>query len=315
MSANENKLITIGGCQAFSKVLNSFWYIGLSIYFTYSYTTIPSDLTDETLTNLFLITTIIYWLVVFVSFLNLACTIKYIGATMHEKYFEAVLPENQKPLSYLKIVHILHLGIGIYYVTIFTPVNSDNCDIYANVHHACQSLQIITVLVWIVLGFLAVAAIPVVFCCPCIFCGLLGQLCEWFLNREWREQARGPRNAWSNNPENQNGANGATGATAPTAPLSPTRASSFAVLQRQGSLARITNNSIVRSYLQISTAAPDCYCAICMEDPKDGDKWKILPCTHKFHPDCIDTWSATNPTCPLCRGDIPVNSVEATSQV
>jgi len=45
-------------------------------------------------------------------------------------------------------------------------------------------------------------------------------------------------------------------------------------------------------------------CAICMEDYKDGDELRELPCSHDFHVPCADRWLAINHTCPLCRKPI-----------
>ena len=38
-------------------------------------------------------------------------------------------------------------------------------------------------------------------------------------------------------------------------------------------------------------------CAICLN--KICDSYKELPCSHKYHKECINKWSAK--TCPLCR--------------
>ena len=46
-------------------------------------------------------------------------------------------------------------------------------------------------------------------------------------------------------------------------------------------------------------------CAICIEEYKQGENLKILPCKHKFHQKCLDEWLTTSgKTCPLCRDDI-----------
>ena len=44
-------------------------------------------------------------------------------------------------------------------------------------------------------------------------------------------------------------------------------------------------------------------CPICMEEFKNGDVLRCLPCnaTHEFHQSCCDRWLETNSTCPLCR--------------
>jgi len=45
-------------------------------------------------------------------------------------------------------------------------------------------------------------------------------------------------------------------------------------------------------------------CTICLENYKENDKIRVLPCKHGFHPDCIDPWlQQYNYKCPLCRNE------------
>jgi len=44
-------------------------------------------------------------------------------------------------------------------------------------------------------------------------------------------------------------------------------------------------------------------CAVCLETGGPGASWRMLPCGHRFHPDCSDGWLAENGTCPTCRSD------------
>ena len=45
-------------------------------------------------------------------------------------------------------------------------------------------------------------------------------------------------------------------------------------------------------------------CLICLEDFKNGDVRKTMPCLHGFHEDCLDRWLRTNGSCPICKHSI-----------
>jgi len=46
-------------------------------------------------------------------------------------------------------------------------------------------------------------------------------------------------------------------------------------------------------------------CSICTEDFERGQDQRVLPCDHRFHPECIDPWLLNvSGTCPLCRIDL-----------
>ncbi|KIW66442.1 hypothetical protein PV04_05777 [Phialophora macrospora] len=67
-----------------------------------------------------------------------------------------------------------------------------------------------------------------------------------------------------------------------------------------------------RAQAAIATTNPDgtdaeghLGCSICTEDFKKGEEVRVLPCNHKFHPDCVDPWLLNvSGTCPLCRIDL-----------
>jgi len=44
-------------------------------------------------------------------------------------------------------------------------------------------------------------------------------------------------------------------------------------------------------------------CAVCLCDFEGGETLRRLPCGHKFHRPCIDTWLRRNRACPLCNHD------------
>jgi len=46
-------------------------------------------------------------------------------------------------------------------------------------------------------------------------------------------------------------------------------------------------------------------CSICTEDFERGQDQRVLPCDHRFHPECVDPWLLNvSGTCPLCRVDL-----------
>eukprot|EP01112_Ceratiomyxa_fruticulosa_P013550 TRINITY_DN3811_c0_g1_i2.p1 TRINITY_DN3811_c0_g1~~TRINITY_DN3811_c0_g1_i2.p1 ORF type:complete len:300 (-),score=106.69 TRINITY_DN3811_c0_g1_i2:86-985(-) len=51
-------------------------------------------------------------------------------------------------------------------------------------------------------------------------------------------------------------------------------------------------------------------CAICLDEFKVGDKAVQLPCSHVFHEDDIKEWLKTNPSCPNCRFELPLEDPE-----
>ncbi|KAJ8375390.1 hypothetical protein SKAU_G00059700 [Synaphobranchus kaupii] len=45
-------------------------------------------------------------------------------------------------------------------------------------------------------------------------------------------------------------------------------------------------------------------CSVCINEYAQGNKLRLLPCTHEFHIHCIDRWLSQNNTCPICRQPI-----------
>lgn len=51
-------------------------------------------------------------------------------------------------------------------------------------------------------------------------------------------------------------------------------------------------------------------CAICLGPITETCEATLLPCTHKFHAECVQTWCQERGTCPLCRQSCDLGAVE-----
>jgi len=56
----------------------------------------------------------------------------------------------------------------------------------------------------------------------------------------------------------------------------------------------------------VAEDGPESGCAICLSEFELGCSLRRLPCGHKFHQPCIDTWLSKRKVCPLCLQDIDI---------
>mmetsp|Transcript_98787 Transcript_98787/g.156239 ORF Transcript_98787/g.156239 Transcript_98787/m.156239 type:complete len:422 (+) Transcript_98787:42-1307(+) len=49
-------------------------------------------------------------------------------------------------------------------------------------------------------------------------------------------------------------------------------------------------------------------CMVCLEEFEISDKVRILPCFHRYHCSCIDTWFLRDSRCPICKHDISMDA-------
>lgn len=60
-------------------------------------------------------------------------------------------------------------------------------------------------------------------------------------------------------------------------------------------------NAIPTVTVTAEQARDNLQCAICMDDFKENEQAKRLPCSHHFHEKCISQWLRLHGTCPTCR--------------
>mmetsp|Transcript_6143 Transcript_6143/g.9265 ORF Transcript_6143/g.9265 Transcript_6143/m.9265 type:complete len:242 (-) Transcript_6143:194-919(-) len=68
----------------------------------------------------------------------------------------------------------------------------------------------------------------------------------------------------------------------------------------EGELLRFPTHTLTARDVE-SSHAESKECSICLEPFEQGEVVKIIPCLHRFHQNCIDTWLRSQAICPVCK--------------
>jgi hypothetical protein len=83
--------------------------------------------------------------------------------------------------------------------------------------------------------------------------------------------------------------------------------------QARAAARRLSLDNVIRATINATTVRTRCggcdegHCSICLEDFKEKDDLRWLPCGHGFHSKCVDRWLFEGVgalACPLCRADL-----------
>lgn len=81
----------------------------------------------------------------------------------------------------------------------------------------------------------------------------------------------------------------------------------------QDAIAALPKRKVGKDMLDPNTGAAEC--SICMETIMEGNQVTMLPCSHWFDPECIESWLKEHDTCPVCRSGItPKNGTRDTAR-
>mmetsp|Transcript_38667 Transcript_38667/g.75058 ORF Transcript_38667/g.75058 Transcript_38667/m.75058 type:complete len:279 (-) Transcript_38667:204-1040(-) len=88
-------------------------------------------------------------------------------------------------------------------------------------------------------------------------------------------------------------------------------AESYGLQTTRAGLSDAQINEIPCRKLLPSDVAGERSCPVCLNDLKEGEETRDLPCPHLFHKACIDRWLTMRHNCPICRTKVMADHDEA----
>ena len=71
--------------------------------------------------------------------------------------------------------------------------------------------------------------------------------------------------------------------------------------QRLSQIPIVSFEPVVNNDIERDEYGQETECGICLAMYSERDKLRLLPCLHRFHVDCVDSWLMKTGHCPMCR--------------
>ena len=242
-----SRLILVTQRNIFLQKLSLYFRLLNVLFYILTYLTISQEEKSYTTSRVFILYTFCSILMSYVAYTKYKRDLLVVDHPVSMQFYASLLQLNKWPMSMLKLIPLLMLGIGIYFCTIFFV----GCGQYVSGSYICIILRLVAI------QELLVPAMYL-FYCGC----MLTLLCT----------VAGMHHARS---------------------------------QTQNQMAYYLGENFNITTVGGENNTNDSVCVICQSDTITGEQWKVLPCGHGYHPQCIDQWLIRNNTCPTCRIVIP----------
>lgn len=99
----------------------------------------------------------------------------------------------------------------------------------------------------------------------------------------------------------------ATGADREPEPWRPAPPDPAALLQAAADMPAASASTRRRRAELTRTLSKVDVCAVCLDEVREERRQRVtrLPCSHKYHSECVLPWLAIHPDCPCCRSLVP----------
>lgn len=319
MSSTDNRPTRIGIKQLCKRVPQFAVLTALAVVYTFTYNSLSSELRSEPISKWLIAHIVFTWAIVWLSGRYLLLIIQNYGRLMTAQEWKTI--ENKKDfITYW--AEFANLGEFITSIYFLARWNQADDHTYDGTPQAEMTVKIIAIFFIVRLCLILLPLVLAIFfcCCPCF--------AECFTERHQTRAAnanaspstnitnsarRDPRYDVVNGSDRSRSAPLVRPDPIPSAPpvsgSDQSQSTGFWSNIRSHNAYKSSKNVLVDglSIVMPTPSAPVSEtCSVCTDEFSETDQWKALPCTHVFHPHCIDPWVQLHNTCPNCRAQVVI---------